>query len=706
MNFGGNIMKIKKIATFCMAMFMAFCLVGCGEAKTSHAVGNNLNKSVDNLSNIIEKLEEVNYNDIVINNINPFADNTFNTVSTKANTKSKWYTVGAIGAEKPSNNAKYVNANTNTEDAKIGVSSTEQNSQNGVCNNGNCYGTTNTASAYKPKYVNNVSNTFVRTSIDSYIANIEVLYNNCADCISCEAECKNAKTTLCQNINDCKVLCQKLKDGTISLSQQEILNCNQNIKALNDFAGRLNTTKGNIKTKVSNINKIKNSYNTQISSVKQAYNNLLDALETRLDCYNDCNNTLLKIQDTINKTNVNIGEAEKNKSYNKDINNNYLQNKDIANTGNNMQKQNVQNNNMQNNNNIQRPNTNPTNTQNNNVGTNNVQPNNAVNMAQNTPPPVKTPMEELNMPNTQAQNTTQNTTQNATQKTTTNYAQSTTQNPVQGPTQNTTQTPQITNNSNPNGVYNQNYNNGTYNNGTYNNGIYNNGVNAYPPRNIDTYHNINKNIDTYRPQTPIYNGTYSNQYPVNNNNNLKVLKTDNKTGTASNTDKPEEAKNTNETAAYQSNNHQKNILDKQIIEHQKKITEPGAEIAYPYNVKKQDVKAAKTDNQNSGIMTLEEPIVNADKTDVLNDENTAKKAPENTAGSTMQQQENAENTNQNTTMQSNNTDKKLKANLVAGKQPQLTKDIKQKPKESEFERNQKTDNATDIKYGMRKKILS
>ena len=33
-------------------------------------------------------------------------------------------------------------------------------------------------------------------------------------------------------------------------------------------------------------------------------------------------------------------------------------------------------------------------------------------------------------------------------------------------------------------------------------------------------------------------------------------------------------------------------------------------------------------------------------------------------------------------------------------------DIKQKPKESEFERNQKTDNTTDIKYGMRKKILS
>ena len=62
-------MKLKKIFTFCLVLFVAFCLVGCGEAKTSHAVGNNLNKSVDNLSGVIDKLEEVNYNDIVINDI-------------------------------------------------------------------------------------------------------------------------------------------------------------------------------------------------------------------------------------------------------------------------------------------------------------------------------------------------------------------------------------------------------------------------------------------------------------------------------------------------------------------------------------------------------------------------------------------------------------------------------------------------------------
>ena len=65
-----------------------------------------------------------------------------------------------------------------------------------------------------------------------------------------------------------------------------------------------------------------------------------------------------------------------------------------------------------------------------------------------------------------------------------------------------------------------NYNNGNsqvvYPNNTtypYNNGYnYGNGYNnyPYPPRNIDTYHTIYKNIDTYRPNYPIENNNVLN----------------------------------------------------------------------------------------------------------------------------------------------------------------------------------------------------
>ena len=39
---------------------MTLCIVGCGEAKTSAAVGNNLNKTVDKMSTTINKLEDLN----------------------------------------------------------------------------------------------------------------------------------------------------------------------------------------------------------------------------------------------------------------------------------------------------------------------------------------------------------------------------------------------------------------------------------------------------------------------------------------------------------------------------------------------------------------------------------------------------------------------------------------------------------------------
>lgn len=641
-------MKIKKITTFCLVIFMAFCLVGCGNAKTSTAVGLNLNKTVNNLNNIIEKLEEVNYSDIIINDINPLSDNTYNTVNTKYSQKSKWYTVGVIGNDNRKTNAKYVNSQS-IDNNKIGLNNTKTYN----CPNGEC---TDTPTTYKPKYTNNVSNSFVRTSLNGYIKNIEILYNNCADCISCEAECINAKNTLTQNINTCKILCNKLTDGTIKLSQSEISSCNDKIRMLESYTNRLNNTKGNIKTKVNSVSKIKNNYNTQLSSVSNAYQNLLDALETRLECYNDCNKTLCNIQDIINKTNVNVSEALKNKSNLNDIKN---------------YEENVTNNNL--NNNINNQNNNLTN--NNSFVKQNINTNNRYQSTKTTPPPTLIPKEELNNQNynnvindvNNIPNNTNNTPNNLNQN---NVQTNNLPNSINNP--NNTPNNVVNNNSNiPNNFNNVNaYNNGVYNN-TPNNWTYYNG-NTYPPRNIDTYHNINKNIDTYRPQTPIYNGTYTNQNTVNNN----TLTTNNNTMQKS---KLNNVTNTNINTNINSNKlHEKDKLTKEILENQKNNNDANKPIAYPYTSKSNSTnlpnnnkmlhnniendKIEDTEN-NYGIRTLEEPIID-----------------------TMQTDKNAENTDQNNTTMQNNSQ-----NI------QLTKDIKSKPKDSEFASNQNKKDVEDLK---------
>ena len=709
-------MKAKKIIVFCFTLFLAFCLVGCGNAKTSTAVGNNLNKTVDNLSGVIQKLEEVNYNDIVINDINPLKDNTFNTVSSKYTQKSKWYTVGAIGEDKPKYNAKYVNSD-QVDNNKIDLT------DNTDCENGDCYNVPSTSS-YKPKYVNKVSNSFVRTSLDGYIQNIESLYNECADCISCEAECKNAKNILTQNIKDCKTLCQKLKDGTIDLSQTEIDTCNDYLKILQSLTNRLGTTKGNVKTKVNSIVKVKNNYNTQIDSVKEAYQKLLEALETRLECYNECNNTIYSIQDVINKTNVNIKEAEKNKSESKDINKNWTEKVEDVN-----KKQSITNktniinsknpNYEQQKNNIF-GNTNNQNSLSSNQNTmNNTTPNSNKNLqnSQNKTSDLNNQTQNnqitnQGLTNKQSNFGTQNNNQNQ-NLSNNNFQVQNSQPPYEEPiieqpkvnnnqpqTNTTNQSP-VANNQPP-VLNNQNPQRPVVNNGyPQNNGIgynnYPNGVNnGYPPRNIDTYQNINKNIDTYRPNTPIYNGTYTNQnivnnnqQPINNNQNLntnsnltqtkfkninKDLKTDD-----INDSVDKSINNINLKASQHTNNkaHIKDILDKQFIEYQKSITDENSPLPYPYDNKKiaeqnkkasenQDIKTLNIENENNntnnenidenyGIMTLEEPIIDSTMQSVKNIENTDKNTTNTTTMHTQKTKDIKDNQNNQTNNQKTDT---------------------------------------------------
>ena len=115
-------------------------------------------------------------------------------------------------------------------------------------------------------------------------------------------------------------------------------------------------------------------------------------------------------------------------------------------------------------------------------------------------------------------------------------------------------------------------------------------------------------------------------------------------------------------------------------------------------------------------MTLEEPIVDEAPSLTSDIESENKNNVKNsTEGTTMQTAKHTENINKTqkdsvkntTTMQTEKTVKTTKnQNDTAPKQ--LTKDIKQKPKDNEFERNQNNNDSikNDVEYGIRKHVLN
>ena len=550
-------MKFKKILTLIITLILATCLVGCGNQNTEAAIANNLEKSASKLSTVISTLEDIDYEDIIIDDISPI-DNaqSMSTVSkitsyqaAKNNTnsqilqKTKSYEVGkgnfvsknintskALPANAPKQdpNAKYVSKNEKIDIQKtqykklntrnVDETSSSQNCENGTCDdnqsnlfcqNGYCYNVNNTSisnnsnfkKTYTPKYVNEISENFTRNQLDSYLQSIESIYNLCADCVSCNAECKNEQSKLKQSVKDCKTYCPKLRDGTITLTDDEILECNQNLQSLSNFISRLKSTKGNVSTKSNEIEKIKDNFGNKLATVKEAYQNLYKALESRLDYLKQCNENINCVFDILNKSNVNMIEAEKNKSNESDILNEQEkleeeqkaideqnQKNDInfnQNTLNNQYLNNQNSNNV--NKNITYNTKNPQNT-NLNKNKNNYNYQNK----QNTDNINKNSQTKSNSLNNQSfQNQNKQIVKKNTQTTTQNYDSNIVNNQTQTYPQNTVNQPVLNN-----GVNNYGYNN-PYG---YNGPILPYGNNTpYPPRNIDTYRNIVKNIDTYRP---------------------------------------------------------------------------------------------------------------------------------------------------------------------------------------------------------------
>ena len=445
-------MKLKKILVFILCIGISICLVGCGNQNTTNAVANNLDKNTAKLETVLDKMQDVNYKNIVIEDISPLSDETFNTISNiNVLKKTKWYSVNGnvandfvptkVSADKR-RDAKYVNGDDIQgygigeqipEPVKARKLAKKLANTNSFNNAQNVYNNSN--STYKPRYINSVSESFNRDCLDNYFKQIEIIYEECADCISCNAECKNEKVILQQNISDCRTLVKKMRDGTIQLSAADITKCNNCMKTLNESVNRLSSTKTNVNSKEKNILSLKENFSNKKDQLQTAYIKLLDALENRLDCLSQCNDCLNCICNTINNSKVDMTDALENRTDEDKI-------KDYE-----------KEENLQENRNFS------------NIDTMN-------NYSINQDDYVKN--------------------QTVNQQTTYNNQPYQTQ-------------------------YPQNYG---FNNGYgYNNGFYNNNM-PYPPRNIDTYNLINKNIDTYSPfqkQTEI-SKQENNEYDEDNSN--------------------------------------------------------------------------------------------------------------------------------------------------------------------------------------------
>lgn len=436
-------MRVKKIYMLVFVLLAIF-LVGCGNQNTEMAVAKNIDKNANRLDSIIQKLDNMNYDDIIIQDINPLKDNTLNTTNNVET--SKMYDVvnnRIINVDKIQKTNSYRTKSLSNNTSNLFSNQKEEKYINNTIKPG----------YYTPKYINQTSSTFTDQNLTNYINKIENLYKTCADCISCNTECRNETSNLKQNISDCKVLSKKLKDGTIKLSNEEITECNNCLDNLFNLSNRLASTKDNLMLKEKDILDLKDNFSKNIDNLQVAYEKLLTALESRLEYLQTCNKDLCVVCDIINKTNVDFDVVEKNRSNEKNIVYDSNTNSEDRNSVN--ENQNVFDNQSINS-------SNPANNQKydvNNLKNNQTNQNSHIFNNQNPNLPINQNMNNAN-------------------------------------------------NQNMNNPTNQNYVNG------YPNNQYGYGYNyGYPYRNIDTYRTITRNTDTYAPNyNPNIGQNYNNQY--------------------------------------------------------------------------------------------------------------------------------------------------------------------------------------------------
>ena len=523
-------MKYLKRTFVLLLVVVSACLfAGCGEAKTAKQVSNKVERQTQKIVAVLNSLDSAIDSDFEIKDISPIATKSnstkiqVNQTSLKSQNLNKNLTRENYDYTLTNSTNTSTNTNQNLLHRKVFIKDNLRYNTSKVNNevlNDNLVKNQPVKTSeqkvrnytYTPKYINTTSENFTTDNLQNYFAQIEDLFNTCSDCICSNAECNNCRQNLKIACDNCTSLCQKLKDGSITLTDEQIASCNDCLDRLTECTNKLNSSKGDLNTLLNKLKPLMKNYNSNFWALCECYGKVNECLDTRIDDMNNCISCLDELSNIIcpngNCDNVTSGTNTSIKTtpiYTTNKANGTKANYTTKTT--NGLKQNTFR-------------TNRTSTSTNRTTR-------------------KTPIKDRIIGAMQNLKNTGKSSKNSTMQTKNNTLQTKSQNTNKVVNNNsnnlqTTPTPILNNNANKpitptmnnstqqaqNAIMNNSGYSGTMNNNMgYNNGMYGyNGMNGYyygTPRNIDTYANLPKNIDTYQ---KIYTNidTYGKEY-INNN---------------------------------------------------------------------------------------------------------------------------------------------------------------------------------------------
>lgn len=302
---------IKRTFVFLLVIIASVMLVGCGEAKTAKQVSNKINKQTQKIVQVLNSLDIAQDDQLDIKDISPISQqNTENNATTTVSKTTKNVDYALVNGEKDRTilpkRLGYYDINNNFIKDKT-YKAPRVNNQ--IFENGNKVVNTtqrniiNTEKvkdfSYEPKYVNSTSQNFSTDNLQNYFAKIQDLYNTCADCICANSECNNCKQELKVACNNCKSLCDKLNDGSITLTEEQISECNDCLNNLNECMNKLNSTKGDLNSLLSTLRPLLNNYYGNFTSLCECYGKIGMCLDTRIDDIKQCTSCVNQLNDII-----------------------------------------------------------------------------------------------------------------------------------------------------------------------------------------------------------------------------------------------------------------------------------------------------------------------------------------------------------------------------------------------------------------------
>lgn len=356
---------MKKFFSVVMIVMLMFVFTGCGSTPAKN-VSNNIVKSTEKLSTLINNLDGLSTEDIDIQDISPLSSkqtienstNSNKTVSKRislnnkknttynANKLTKKYNLSLqlLNVTNPRNSKVKIKKITNQEkeidkensipkynediDENFLIDDNNYENEEDITNND--YNDNNKESFYSPKYKNEISDSFSTYNLDEYYNKLKRLYTKCADCISTQTEYNNCLNGCKNSINSCQNLAKLLKDGKIVLSDDELDECNKLIENVNNCIKLIQDTKGDLKKLIENIKPLIKNYNLNIDDCSNCYDSILNCLDKRIENLKQCEKNLNDVIDVLSNGVQNENATTKNvnmKKYSTNRDNTTIQDK-------------------------------------------------------------------------------------------------------------------------------------------------------------------------------------------------------------------------------------------------------------------------------------------------------------------------------------------------------------------------------------------